>query len=473
MATKERKAMGKVVRVKSAKETVVDDVFGNEIVVKGFEEVATAPVAQSASDIEDQKLQELKAKLAAKKNNKDKQMTVEKTRSIEIGIIGTGQAGNRLAEAFYALGNNAICLNTGLQDLKHVKIPESNKLLLELTGFGGAAKNLQLGKAAAEANREKISALVATHFANVDMFLIATSAGGGSGAGSLDVLVDVLGQIGKPVLLMGVLPGNSDDAATKSNSLESLQSIASFLKSGKIANAVIIDNKRVEKIHSGVSIMDFFSVANRSIVSTFDMLNKLSMLPSSTKAFDSTELITLLTEPGFTVYGEMTVKDYAQEDAIATSIIENLTNNLLSDGFDVEQSRYAGFMIAASKAVLDKIPAVSINYANSLLQDTAKAAKAVFRGIYETEDTDDAVKVYSIFSGLGLPSSRVSELQKESETLKAQIRENEAKRNVNLDMGVKKDDVAADVQRIKDKVAAKNSTLQNFLNKNIIDRRSK
>ena len=78
-----------------------------------------------------------------------------KERSLVLGVLGSGQAGSRLAEAFYKLGYDSVAVNTAMQDLKFIDIPDSNKLLLEY-GLGGAAKEVEIGKAAAESHRGEI-----------------------------------------------------------------------------------------------------------------------------------------------------------------------------------------------------------------------------------------------------------------------------------------------------------------------------
>ena len=98
----------------------------------------------------------------------------EKKRSYDIGLIGTGQAGSRLAQTFYELGYSALAFNTANQDLTGIKLPEANKL--NFSGFlQGAAKELTLGHAAAEAHREKIFEMVSEKLADSQILLLATS----------------------------------------------------------------------------------------------------------------------------------------------------------------------------------------------------------------------------------------------------------------------------------------------------------
>lgn len=448
----------KITTEEKVMENIMDDVFKDD---------RTVAIETKNDQMNDDKLTELKKRLA----NKEKPVN-KRDRSINFGILGLGQCGSKLAEQCYKLGYDGLAINTAQQDLKHIEMPETNKLLLEYT-VGGAAKSLELGEAAARANADKISALVNSHLANAEAYLILTSGGGGSGAGSFETIVDLLSPSGKPVLAVVVLPMSNEDGLTKNNSVETLYKLTNMIKSGKIANAVVVDNARVEAIYHNVGVMDFFNVANEAIVAPIDAFNRLSMESSAVKALDSVEFTKLLLEPGLSVYGEMTVSDYKSETAIAECVISNLSNNLLADGFDIKQCKYAGYMVCANKEVWKEIPAVSLNYANALITEQCQSPLGVFRGIYETNEPENIVRIYSLFSGLGLPSSRVEQLKKESASLVQAAKEKDVQRSTNLDMKLDRNDTTNELQKIKDKVAASKSTFSNFINKNVIDRRGK
>ena len=42
---------------------------------------------------------------------------------------------------------------------------------------------------------------------------------------------------------------------------------------------------------------------------------------------------------GLTVYGELTVDNFAEDTAIAEAVVNNLNGNLLAGGFDLKQSQ--------------------------------------------------------------------------------------------------------------------------------------
>src|SRR5579864_4146088 len=185
-------------------EEVVDDVSNTEIKAEDKVDLSKLAALRAQSQAKQQE-EKMAAKIVSKKE-----------RSIALGIIGSGQAGSRLAEAFYQLGYEAIAINTAMQDLKYIGIPDANKLLLEY-GVGGASKELEIGKAAAELHRGEITQLVNEKLAHAQVNVLCLSLGGGSGAGSCETMVELLANLGKPLVVITVMPMDTEDAHTKSN----------------------------------------------------------------------------------------------------------------------------------------------------------------------------------------------------------------------------------------------------------------
>ena len=395
----------------------------------------------------------------------------KKERSLALGIVGSGQAGSRISEAFYKLGYDAVAINTAMQDLKFIDIPDSNKLLLEY-GVGGASKELEIGRAAAESHRGEILQLVNDKLQGSQVNVLCLSLGGGSGAGSCDTLVELMSSLGKPLVVITVLPMDTEDSQTKSNSLETLSKLATFARNKKISNLVVVDNAKIESILQGVNQFDFFNLANKSIAETLDAFNTLSAMPSAVKALDPMEFSKILMDgEGLSVYGEFSVENYDEDTSIAEAVMNNLNNNLLAGGFDLKQSRYVGFIVAASKEVWAKIPASSVNYATAMINDLCGNPKGVFKGVYTIDTAEDCVKVYSFFSGLGLPSDRVEQLKKETAELQSKVKGKDEQRNLALQLNTGKNETVDAAQKVRDKIAAKSSTFGKFVSGAVVDRR--
>ncbi len=429
-------------------------------------------VKPSEEAVDVSKLAALKAKSQAKQQESKMaaKIVAPKERSLQLGVLGSGQAGSRVAECFYKLGYQACVVNTALQDLKYIDIPDSNKLLLEY-GLGGAAKEIEIGKAAAETHRNQIVQLVNDRLSSAQVHLLCLSLGGGSGAGSCETLVDLLAETGKPLVVIAALPMDTEDAQTKSNALETLAKLAKLTQVKRVSNLIVVDNAKIETIYHHVSQVDFYGVANKAIVDPIDAFNTLSSMPSSTKALDPMEFSKLFIDgEGLSVYGEFTVDNYQEDTAIAEAVINNLSGNLLASGFDLKQSKYVGFMVVANKEVWSKIPASSINYASSMINDLCGNPKGVFKGMYVVDSTVDTVKVYSMFSGLGLPNSRVEQLKTETRELQSKVKDKDDSRNLTLNLDTGVNETVSAAQKIKDKIAAKSSSFGKLVT-GLVDRR--
>jgi len=440
------------------KEEVMDDVSNEEV--------------KPSETVDVSKLAALKAKSQAKQEESKMAAKIvsKKDRSITLGVLGSGQAGSRIAEAFYKLGYDAVAVNTAMQDLKFIDIPDSNKLLLEY-GLGGAAKETEIGRAAAEAHRGEILQLVNEKLQNSQVNVLCLSLGGGSGAGSCDTMVDILSSLGKPLVVVTVLPMDTEDAQTKANALETLSKLAKATQTKKVNNLIVVDNAKIEAIYHNISQVDFYGIANKAIVEPIDIFNTLSSLPSAVKGLDPMEWGKLFTDgEGLTVYGELTIENFAEDTAIAEAVVNNLNGNLLAGGFDLKQSRYVGVIIAANKEVWSKIPSSSITYAMAMVNDQCGSPKGVFKGIYTIETPDPVVKVYSMFTGLGLPESRITQLKKDTAAMQQNVKGKDEQRNLSLNLDTGTNETVSAAQKVKEKIAAKSSAFGKLVG-GVVDRR--
>ena len=80
----------------------------------------------------------------------------------KFAIVGVGQGGSRLAETFWKLGYRRVAvINTAAQDLKSIKVPRENKLLV---GGHGAGKDRKVAENIFRENREDILDFFEAHF---------------------------------------------------------------------------------------------------------------------------------------------------------------------------------------------------------------------------------------------------------------------------------------------------------------------
>ena len=338
-------------------------------------------------------------------------------------------------------------------------------------GIGGAAKELEIGRVAAESHKGEILQLINEKLSSSQVNILCLSLGGGSGAGSCETMVDLLSGLGKPLIVMTILPMDNEDAQTKSNALETLTKLTKMTQAKKVNNLIVVDNTKIESIYHNVSQMEFYGVANKAIVNTIDVFNTLSAMPSPSKPLDPMEFSKILLDgEGLTVYGEFTVENYEEDVGIATAVMENLSNNLLASGFDLKQSKYVGYLVTANRDVWAKIPSSSIGYANSLVSDLCGSPQGIFKGVYVVDSPENVVKVYSIFAGLGLPTSRIEELKSSTKELQSKIKVKDDARNLTLQLDTGINETVTAAQKIKNAISAKNSSFGKFVS-GTVDRR--
>lgn len=425
------------------------------------------------TEIDMSKLAELRAK--AKKEKVPAVIVNKKKKSIKFGVVGVGQAGSNLSSSFAKLGYPAVCINTALQDLEAIELPNSCKLHLEY-GLGGASRTRAIGHQAAETHKDAIRELIDTQLGGEQVLILCSSLGGGSGSGSLPVMIEVLAGLGKPVIAMVVLPMASEDAQIKMNALETLAELTQEVQKGRLTNLIVVDNAKIESLYSDAGQFEFFKISNEVIVRPLDAFNTYSSMSSAVKALDPSEFAkVILDSGGLTVYGEISITDYAtDETAIASAIMENLDSGLLASGFDLKQTKFVGFILAANQKVWSQTKAAAINYASAILADQTGVPSGVFKGVYTSEDiVDNTMKCFFIFSGLGIPLNRIDCLKKETAELSNKTKNKDEARNLNLNLDTGKNATVSEVDKVKEKIALKKSAFGSLMQGTVQDRRKK
>ena len=412
-----------------------------------------------------------------KKKKEEEDMTVmlveQPDRSVNIGIVGVGQCGSKIAEEFYNRGYSAVAINTAVQDLKHIGIPEKQKLFLDYA-LGGAAKDLDTGEAAAEEYAAEILSHMEEYLSDCEILLLATSGGGGTGSGAAETIINLMAQLEKPLSTLYVLPLSSEDTLSKHNAVQTLSKLAKLASEDIINSLIVVDNSKIELMFPGKSMSEFWKVANSSIVEPLHLFNKLSVNASEYTSLDPMDFSRIFVGTGdCSLYGMIEVEDYLEEAAIAEAMVTNLETGLLSGNFDLGQTRSAGIIITGSKEVLQSVPATNIEYGFAMVSKICDEGTRVFRGVYEVPSNDNILRIYSFFSGLGLPEERVNEMKLEAEKHMEILSKKEDNRAtaMNIDVGKTKTTSAVDAmhKKIKNKGSAMSKLKRQ--SKRVVDRR--
>jgi len=336
--------------------------------------------------------------------------------------IGSGQCGGRLAKAFYDLGyKKAIAVNTSHHDLDLLAIPASQKFLMDI-GEKGAGKNMIRGQQAVSQWRQDIQHLARKTFGTeVDHVMVCIGAGGGTGGGSADELVniarDYVYSIGKsdPNKRVGVImtlptAGEANSPKVAENAWQVATEMGKLASKGLISPLIIIDNEKISRLYPGKTVREFWPSINNTVAGMFDVFNRLSSLSSPYTSLDSVDYQSILRSGGCAIMGLTRVEKFKDRFALSSAVKQNLEKTLLSDGFNLSTARVAGCTVVGGKRMMAHTLNLqdNINFAFDVLADLAPRA-TIHRGIYE--DGREALRVYTLIGGLDFPKARIEELK--------------------------------------------------------------
>lgn len=107
----------------------------------------------------------------------------------KIKVVGVGGSGGNAISRMMACkihGVDFVAINTDAQDLHHTNAPEKVHIGKSLTKGLGAGMNVELGRQAAEENREEIHEVVK----GADMVFVTCGLGGGTGTGASPIIAE-------------------------------------------------------------------------------------------------------------------------------------------------------------------------------------------------------------------------------------------------------------------------------------------
>ena len=343
-------------------------------------------------------------------------------KGVKWGIIGAGQAGSRLAEQFFKFNYPACIINTAKQDMTLVEIPEENKFFMDYA-LGGAGKDMSIGDRAIVEYQDEVYELMRKTFgSDVETVVICIGGGGGTGSGAVINLVKMVARFGLPVVVLYTLPQGSEGAITKANAIRALDKIARLTTEDMVNALIIVDNSKIEQIYPSVSAGQFWKVANFDIVNTLNMFNTLCRCDTNYDSLDPMDFVRIFSTGNCTIYGKIEVPIEVDEDGrvdmyedeLASQVLNGLQGGLLAEGFDLQETVAGGIIITGREDILDQIPAVNINYMYHELNNLIGDAN-IYRGLYRDTSPRNVLTVYTILSGLGLPTQRVETLLKEAQ----------------------------------------------------------
>jgi cell division GTPase FtsZ len=336
--------------------------------------------------------------------------------------IGAGQCGGRIVKSFYDLGyRKVLAVNTTHHDLDLLDIPKAQKFLMDI-GEQGAGKDVKRGQEAVQKYQQEIFHLAQRTFGSkVDHIMVCVGAGGGTGGGSAQGLIEVAKKyaryigLNEPDRRVGVimtLPtiGEASSPKVGDNAWKVATRLSELAADGLISPLVFIDNDKIKRMYPGLTVKSFWPTINDTVAGLFDIFNRLSALSSRYTSFDSVDYQSIVQTGGCAIMGLTTVTEFKDKFAVSQAVKNNLEKTLLAGGFNLTTARVAGCVVVAGRQLIEGVRGLqdNIDYAFDNLSEITGDA-TIHRGIYE--DGRDSLRVYTIIAGLDACTSRLENLR--------------------------------------------------------------
>ena len=183
--------------------------------------------------------------------------TNEADLAAKILVIGVGGGGNNAVNRMIEEGIQGVefvCINTDKQHLLNCKAPVCLQVGEKLTKGLGAGADPEVGKAAAEENREEITEIVK----GADMVFVTCGMGGGTGTGAAAIVAEISKELG--ILTVGIVtkPFRFEARSRMNNALSGIEQ----LKSNVDTLIVIPNDKLLEIVDRRTSMPDALKKAD-------------------------------------------------------------------------------------------------------------------------------------------------------------------------------------------------------------------
>jgi cell division protein FtsZ len=174
-----------------------------------------------------------------------------------IKVIGVGGGGGNAIEHMISenvTGVEFVCANTDLQALRSSRAKTLVQLGEELTKGLGAGANPEVGRRAAEENREIIKDILS----GTDMVFLTAGMGGGTGTGATPIFAEVARELGILTVAVVTKPFIFEGRKRMAVATEGIKKLTSSVDS----LITIPNNKLLPVLGKNVSLLHAFKAAN-------------------------------------------------------------------------------------------------------------------------------------------------------------------------------------------------------------------
>jgi cell division protein FtsZ len=250
-----------------------------------------------------------------------------------IRVIGVGGGGcntvNQMAQASIE-GVEFICANTDRDHLEKC-IPTSQlQLGMELTRGLGAGSNPEIGRQAAEEDRDRIREMLE----GTDLLFITAGMGGGTGTGAAPVIAEIARELGILTVAVVTKPFTHENKKRMNVAMQGID-----LLRERVDSLVLIPNEKLSLVLGAkITVMNCFKAANDVLQNAVAGISELITAPGLINV-DFADVKTVMSNRGMAMMGI----GRASGEGRAEKAVEMALSSPLLD--DIELSSARGLLV--------------------------------------------------------------------------------------------------------------------------------
>ncbi|PIU08835.1 MAG: cell division protein FtsZ [Candidatus Moranbacteria bacterium CG_4_8_14_3_um_filter_34_16] len=336
-----------------------------------------------------------------------------------IKVVGVGGSGghaiSRMIDAKLK-GVEFVAINTDAQDLHHNKAAEKVHIGKNLTKGLGAGMNPDVGRQAAEENRDEIQEVLK----GADMVFVTCGLGGGTGSGASSIVVETSKELGALTVAVVTKPFSFEGAQRRAIAEEALENLRE-----RVDTLIIIPNdKLLQIIDKKTTLINSFKIVDDVLRQGVQGISDLIIKPGIVNV-DFADVKAIMSDSGSALMGIGIGSGENRSLEAAKAAINSPLLELSIDG-----AKGVLFNVSGSS----DLTMLEINEAANIITESIDPnAKVIFGAVVDETMRKGEVQITVVATGFDTDRNSISPMQKMSRISVAKENQSREEKNVKTD----------------------------------------
>ena len=330
-----------------------------------------------------------------------------------IKVVGVGGSGghaiSRMIESKLK-GVEFVAINTDAQDLHHNSAPEKVHIGKNLTKGLGAGMNPDVGRQAAEENRDEIQEVLK----GADMVFVTCGLGGGTGSGAAPIVAETAKELGALTVAVITKPFSFEGAQRRAIAEEALENLKE-----RVDTLITVPNdKLLQIIDKKTTLINSFKIVDDVLRQGVQGISDLITKPGIVNV-DFADVKAIMSDSGSALMG---IGIGAGENRAAEAAKAAINSPLLE--LSIDGAKGVLFNVSGS----NDLTMLEINEAANIITESIDAnAKVIFGAVVDETIRKGEVQITVVATGFDIdqvsesPMEKLSRLTIEDKTARKEV----------------------------------------------------